>query len=258
MRRPVIAGNWKMNGLQSEAEDLVKLLIEKNELTRDVDVVLAPPFTALGIVRKLVRGSGIQLAGQNIYFESKGAWTGEISAAMLKDCGCKYVILGHSERRSYFHEDDALINKKIKAAMKNDLHVIFCVGESLEQRERNETRRVVESQLKIGLEGLAVGDCEKLIIAYEPVWAIGTGKTATPEQAQEVHHFVRAFLETSFGKPTAESTRIQYGGSVNPGNSKSLMAQKDIDGALVGSASLNAESFIAIINSESFNYTNEQ
>ena len=249
MRRPVVAGNWKMNCLQSEAEDLVKLLIDKKELTLNVDVVVAPPFTALGIVRKLINGSGIQLAAQNIYFESKGAWTGEISAAMLKDCGCKYVILGHSERRSYFHEDDALINKKIKAALKNDLHVIFCVGESLEQRERNETRGVVESQLKIGLEGLTASDFEKLIIAYEPVWAIGTGKTATPEQAQEVHHFVRAFLETSFGKPTAESTRIQYGGSVNPGNSKSLMAQKDIDGALVGSASLNAESFIAIINS---------
>jgi len=211
--------------------------------------VLAPPFTALGIVKKLVDGSGIQLAGQNIYFEPKGAWTGEISAAMLKDCGCKYVILGHSERRSYFHEDDVLINKKIKAALKHDLHVIFCVGESLGQRERNETRGVIESQLKVGLEGLTADDFEKLIIAYEPVWAIGTGKNATPEQAQEVHHFIRAFLETTIGKPTAESTRIQYGGSVNQGNSKSLMDQKDIDGALVGSASLNAESFIAIINS---------
>ena len=249
MRRPVVAGNWKMNCLQSEAGDLVKLLIGRKELTRNVDIVLAPPFTALGIVRKLVNGSGIQLAGQNIYFESKGAWTGEISAAMLKDSGCKYVILGHSERRSYFHEDDELINKKIKAALKGELHVIFCVGESLEQRERNETRNVVESQLKAGLEGLAASDFEKLIIAYEPVWAIGTGKTATPEQAQEAHHFIRAFLETTFGKSTAESIRIQYGGSVNQGNSKSLMAQKDIDGALVGSASLNAESFIAIINS---------
>jgi len=249
MRRPVVAGNWKMNLLQSEAEDLVIQLISRKELTRNVDVVLAPPFTALGLVRKLVSGSGIQLAGQNIYFESKGAWTGEISAAMLKDSGCKYVILGHSERRNYFHENDALINNKIKAALKDGLHVIFCVGETLEQRERNETRAVVDYQLKIGLEGLAASDLEKIILAYEPVWAIGTGKNATPEQAQEVHHFIRAFLETAFGKSTAESTRIQYGGSVNSGNSKNLMAQKDIDGALVGSASLNAESFSAIINS---------
>lgn len=249
MRRPVVAGNWKMNLLQSEAEDLVKQLIDQKELTRNVDIVLAPPFTALGIVRKLVHGSGIQLAGQNIYFESNGAWTGEISAAMLRDSGCKYVILGHSERRSYFHEDDVLINKKIKAALNDELHVIFCVGETLEQREQNETRGIVESQLKFGLEGLTTSDLEKLIIAYEPVWAIGTGKNATPEQAQEVHHFIRAFFETTFGNSTAESIRIQYGGSVNQGNSKSLMAQKDIDGALVGSASLNAESFIGIINS---------
>jgi triosephosphate isomerase len=249
MRRPVVAGNWKMNCLQSEAGDLVKQLIESKSLTGNVEVVLAPPYTALGVVRKLVKGSGIQLAGQNIYFEPKGAWTGEISAAMLKDAGCKYVILGHSERRCHFHEDDALINKKIKAALKEELHVIFCVGETLNQRERDETRGIIESQLKAGLEGLAVSDFEKLIIAYEPVWAIGTGKNATPEQAQEVHQFIRAFLGTSFGRPVAESMRIQYGGSVNPENSKNLMAQKDIDGALVGSASLNAESFIAIINS---------
>ena len=249
MRKPVVAGNWKMNLLQSEAEDLVAQLLDQKELAHNVDVILAPPFTVLGIVRNLVNGSGIQLAGQNIYFESKGAWTGEISAAMLKDSGCEYVILGHSERRSYFHEDDVLINKKIKAALKGELHVIFCVGESLEQRERNETRGVIESQLKIGLGDLAASDFEKLIIAYEPIWAIGTGKNATPEQAQEVHHFIRAFIETAFGKSTAESTRIQYGGSVNPENCESLMAEKDIDGALVGSASLSAKSFSAIINS---------
>lgn len=249
MRRPVVAGNWKMNCLQSEAEDLVKQIMVRKELTRDVEVVLAPPFTALGVVRKLLHGSGIHLAGQNMHFEPKGAWTGEVSAAMLKDSGCKYVILGHSERRSYFHEDDALINKKIKAALKDELNVIFCVGETLKQRECNETRAVVEAQLKLGLEGLTDRDLDNLVIAYEPVWAIGTGKNATPEQAQEVHQFIRAFLEASFGNKTAESVRIQYGGSVNPGNSETLMAQKDIDGALVGSASLNAESFSAIINS---------
>ena len=238
-----------MNCLQSEAGSLVESLIAQKNLTRVVDVILAPPFTALGIVRNLVNGSGIQLAGQNIYFETKGAWTGEISAAMLKDSGCDYVILGHSERRSYFHEDDALINKKIKAALNDELNVIFCVGETLQHREQNETQEVVESQLRVGLDGLVAGDLDKLIIAYEPVWAIGTGKTATPEQAQEVHHFIRAFLAVTFGQTSAESVRIQYGGSVNSGNSQSLMAQKDIDGALVGSASLNAESFIAIINS---------
>ena len=238
-----------MNCLQAEARDLVGQLIERKDFPSTVEVVLAPPFTALAVVQKLVNGSGIQLAGQNIHFEPKGAWTGEVSAAMLVDSGCKYVILGHSERRSHFHEDDALINKKIKAALKAELHVIFCVGETLRERERNETRGVVESQLKFGLEGLTDRDMENLVIAYEPVWAIGTGKTAAPEQAQEVHQFIRAFLEATFEKSTAESIRIQYGGSVNPGNSKILMAQKDIDGALVGSASLDAESFIAIINS---------
>lgn len=249
MRKPIVAGNWKMNCLQSEAEALVNSLIGQAELTGQVDVVLAPPFTALAVVRKLIKGSGIQLAGQNMYFESKGAWTGEISAAMLNDSGCKYVILGHSERRCHFFEDDTLINKKIRAALNDKLHVIFCVGETLEQRERNETESVVESQLKVGLESLAASQLENLIIAYEPVWAIGTGKTATPEQAQEVHQFIRAFLENSFGRAVAESTRIQYGGSVNQENCKSLMSQKDIDGALVGGASLNAESFITIINS---------
>jgi triosephosphate isomerase len=238
-----------MNCLQSEARDLVNQLVEQKNLSSKVEVVLAPPFTALAVVRKLIDGSGIQLAGQNIHFESKGAWTGEISAAMLIDSGCEYVILGHSERRTYFHEDDALINKKIKAALKAGLHVIFCLGETLQQREGNETHGVIESQLKFGLEGLTDRDMESLVIAYEPVWAIGTGKTAAPQQAQEVHQFIRAFLETTFQKSTAESIRIQYGGSVNPGNSKILMAQKDIDGALVGSASLDAESFIAIINS---------
>jgi triosephosphate isomerase len=249
MRRPVVAGNWKMNCLQSEAEDLVNQLVGQKNLTSRVEVVLAPPFTALAVVRKLVNGSGIQLAGQNIHFEPNGAWTGEVSAAMLKDSGCKYVILGHSERRSNFHEDDALINKKIKAALIEELHVIFCVGETLKQRELGETQVIIESQLKNGLEGLTDRDMKSLVIAYEPVWAIGTGKTATPEQAQEVHQFMRAFLVAVFDESTAESTRMQYGGSVNPGNCKTLMAQKDIDGALVGSASLDAESFITIINS---------
>lgn len=249
MRRPIVAGNWKMNMLQSEAQDLVKKLLEWKPLSLAVDIVLAPPYTALGVVRELVNNSGIQLAGQNIYFEPKGAWTGEISAAMLKDAGCQFVILGHSERRHYFHEDDALINRKIKAALKNDLQVIFCVGETLEQREKAQTQEIVESQLKFGLQGLDGVAIQSLVIAYEPVWAIGTGKTATPEQAQEVHCFVRKFFEKDFGKAISERVRIQYGGSVNSENSKCLLDQKDIDGALVGSASLNIESFTAIIDS---------
>jgi triosephosphate isomerase (TIM) len=238
-----------MNMLQSEAENLVRKLIEWKELPQAVDIVLAPPFTALGVVGNLIKHSGIQLAGQNIHFEPKGAWTGEISAAMLKDAGCEFVILGHSERRNYFHEDDALINQKIKAALKHGLQVIFCVGETLEQRERDQTQGIVESQLKIGLQGVVATDIKNVVIAYEPVWAIGTGKTATPDQAQEVHCFTRKFLERDFGNVAAESIRIQYGGSVNAGNSKLLLDQKDIDGALVGSASLDIESFTAIINS---------
>lgn len=249
MRRPIIAANWKMNMLQSEAENLVRKLIEWKKLPQSVDIVLAPPYTALGVVRKLIKNSGIQLAGQNIYFEPKGAWTGEISAAMLKDAGCEFVILGHSERRNYFHENDAMINKKIKAALENDLQVIFCVGETLEQRERGKTQGVVESQLKMGLQGVGAANIKNLVIAYEPVWAIGTGKTATPDQAQEVHCFTRKFIEKGFGNVAAESIRIQYGGSVSAENSKLLLGQKDIDGALVGSASLNIESFAAIINS---------
>ncbi|MDA0690613.1 MAG: triose-phosphate isomerase [Nitrospinae bacterium] len=248
MRRPVIAGNWKMNMLQSEAEDFVKKLIECGGFPQGVDVIIAPPYTALGVVRKLITNSSIQLAGQNIYFEPKGAWTGEISAAMLKDAGCQFVILGHSERRHYFHEDDALINQKIKAALENELQVIFCVGETLEQRERAQTQEVVEFQLKIGLQGLDATDLKNLVIAYEPVWAIGTGRTATPDQAQEVHCFARKFIGKEFGEATSDKIRIQYGGSVNSENSKLLLRQKDIDGVLVGSASLNIESFTAIIN----------
>ena len=247
MRRPVIAGNWKMNMFRSEAEDLVGQLVGWKDLPQTVDIILAPPFTALDVVRQRIENSGIQLAGQNIYFEPKGAWTGEISAAMLKDTGCEFVILGHSERRIYFKEDDAMINDKIGAALKNKLHVIFCVGETLEQREQDQTQEVITCQLKKGLRGLDAGELENIVIAYEPVWAIGTGKTATPEQAQEVHAFTRIFVEGTFGKSAAETIRILYGGSVSPKNSKSLLDQKDIDGALVGSASLNFELFRDII-----------
>ncbi len=247
MRRPIIAGNWKMNMLLPEAEALADALVRDS--APSVDIVLAPPFTALSRVCGRVEGSPIEIAGQNIYFEPKGAYTGEISAAMLKDAGCRYVILGHSERRTLFHEDDALINKKIHAALECGLKVIFCVGETLQQREADATRSVVEGQLKNGLQGLSPEAMASLVIAYEPVWAIGTGRTATPEQAQEVHRFTREFVGAAFGEKTAEAIRIQYGGSVTPDNSASLLKQKDIDGALVGSASLKAASFQQIIQS---------
>lgn len=249
MRRPIIAGNWKMNLVLGEARALVSRLLQWRDVCQTADVIVAPPFTALQTVKELIRESRMHLAAQNLYFESKGAYTGEISAAMLKDLGCRFVILGHSERRRYFHEDDALINKKIKSALAMGLNVIFCIGETLEQRENNQTRQVVENQLQLGLNGLNSNDLKGLVLAYEPVWAIGTGKTATPRQAQEIHQFSRELIGRTFGGPAAENIRIQYGGSVTPENSKDLLKQEDIDGALVGSASLNADSFYAIIKS---------
>lgn len=247
MRQPIIAANWKMNKVISEALDFAAGL--KKQSPGKAEIVLAPPFTALSAVKNLLNGSQIGLAGQNVCSESKGAYTGEISAAMLKDAGCDYVIIGHSERRKYFHEDDALINKKIKMALTCGLKVIFCVGETLEQREKDETREVIRNQVEKGLSGLEASGLRDLVIAYEPVWAIGTGKTATPEQAQEVHRFMRERIQRLFGDKAASAMRIQYGGSVTPENSGSLLAQPDIDGALVGGASLAVESFCAIIKS---------
>lgn len=249
MRRPIIAGNWKMNTLLPEAAELASGVIERMGKNPGVEVVLAPPFTALCKVRDLIEGTGILLAGQNICSEPGGAYTGEISAAMLEDAGCHYVILGHSERRRVFHEDDLLVNQKIKTALKFGLKVIFCVGETLEERENKVTRQVVRGQLEKGLEGLSDRDLQNMVIAYEPVWAIGTGRTATADQAQEIHGYSREIIERLFGQKTADALRIQYGGSVTPENSRELLAQKDIDGALVGSASLKPESFCAIIKS---------
>lgn len=247
MRRPIIAANWKMNKTTLEAVDFVESL--KKSSLASAEVVIAPPYTSLSVVKGKLAGTAIRLAGQNICSESKGAYTGEISAAMLKDVGCEYVIIGHSERRKYCHEDDALVNKKIKMALSHGLTPIFCVGETLTQREKDETRGVIRVQIEKGLEGLAKETVSGLVIAYEPVWAIGTGKTATPAQAQDVHSFIREILRERFGIETAASVRIQYGGSVTPENSASLLAQPDIDGALVGGASLVVESFCAIINS---------
>ncbi len=247
MRKPVIAGNWKMNKTIKEAIELVNSL--KRELIdiQEVELIVCPVYTALSDVSDLLIDSNISLGAQNVYWESSGAFTGEISTAMLKDAGCKYVIIGHSERRKYFNETDETVNKRIKAAQSVGLTPIFCVGETLEEREADKTIDVVKKQLAGGLEGLEKDALLNLIIAYEPVWAIGTGKTATPEQAQEVHSFIRSWLVENCSEEIGESLRILYGGSVKPANIKELMRQGDIDGALVGGASLDSSSFVEIV-----------
>ncbi len=245
MRKPLIAGNWKMNKTVGEA---VKLCEDLRLLVKDVidrDILVCPPFTALYSVSKIVENTRINIGGQNMFYEEKGAFTGEISPIMLKDVGCSYVILGHSERRHIFGEDDELIAKKVFSAVKHDLIPILCVGELLEEREEGKTFEVVRKQIKEGLKYLSRDD--NFVIAYEPVWAIGTGKTATPEMAQEVHRFIRLEISELFGHEKAESVRILYGGSVKPENISGLMKMADIDGALVGGASLDAESFAKIV-----------
>lgn len=247
MRRPIFGGNWKMHKTLREAVDTVEQLIKEVEHLNEVEVVICPPFTALSAVGELVKGTGIALGAQNMHEEEKGAYTGEVSPSMLLDVGCEYVILGHSERRHCFGEKDNEINRKVKAALSFGLIPILCVGERLEERKAGEARKIVEAQLEKCLEGVNLENGERLVIAYEPVWAIGTGETATPEQAQEMHRFVRDILMELLGKEIALSIRIQYGGSVKPENIKGLMRQSDIDGALVGGASLDASSFARII-----------
>lgn len=249
MRIPFIAGNWKMHNNVAEALALVKKIHHGLPWPGEVDVVVAPTFTALDTIVANLKTSYINIAAQNLATEEEGAFTGEISAPMLKDIGIKYVIIGHSERRQYFGETNAAINKKIKLALKHDLMPIFCVGETLEQRESSLVQTIIQQQLLEGLEKLTATEIEPIIIAYEPVWAIGTGKTATPEQAEEVHQLIRTIITQQFGIPTAEKIRIIYGGSVKPSNCKTLLTQKNIDGALIGGASLKAEDFIAVINS---------
>ncbi|MCX8116882.1 MAG: triose-phosphate isomerase [Desulfobacterota bacterium] len=246
-RLPFIAGNWKMNKTVGEALELVRELKVALKGVEGVEVAIAPPYTALFPVAQELKGSAIHLAGQNLFWEEKGAFTGEISPVMLKEVGCQYVILGHSERRQYFGETDETVNRRIKAAFQNGLKPIFCLGETLEEREKGTTFQIVGRQLEGGLKGLEEKVVEEIVIAYEPVWAIGTGKTATPEQAEEVHGFIRQRLEKLYSKRLSEAVRIQYGGSVTPENIKGLMAQADIDGALVGGASLKAESFSRIV-----------
>ncbi len=230
-----------------EAVETAGQLVKLVAATTDIDVMIAPPFTALAPVADVVRGSCVSLGAQNLFWEAQGAFTGEISPAMLVSAGCKYVIIGHSERRQYFNETDETVNKKTRAAINNDLTPVMCVGESEKERESKDTFSVLDKQVKKGLEGFSSDDLKSLVIAYEPIWAIGTGKTATSGQAQEVHQFLRSVLEKSFGNMLAKSVRILYGGSVKPNNIAELMAMSDIDGALVGGASLDPETFSKIV-----------
>jgi triosephosphate isomerase len=243
MRKPFIAANWKMNKTISETKDFLSNFINEVRGIQDVDIVIAPPFTSLAVAAEELSNTNIKLAAQNVFYEEKGAYTGEISPLMLIDVGCKYVIVGHSERRQYFNETDEIVNKKVLASKKAGLGVILCVGENLKEREQGETFSILEREVD---RGLSETDSEKIVIAYEPIWAIGTGRTATPEQAQEAHEFIRERLRIKYGNK-ADNICIIYGGSVTPENIDSLMACKDLDGVLVGGASLKVESFVRIV-----------
>ena len=248
LRKKLIAGNWKMNKTTSDAVALVQETVTLIGKQTDVDVVVCPPFTALESVAKAIDGSALKLGAQNMHFEASGAFTGEISAPMLRAFFATHVILGHSERRTYFGENDELINKKVLAALRNQLRPILCVGESLAEREGGSTLKVVQTQTERCLEGVSKDQAPTVIIAYEPVWAIGTGKVATTAQAQEVHAFIRGLLTKLFGEPAAQKVRILYGGSMKPANAPELLAQKDIDGGLIGGASLEVRSFVDLVN----------
>jgi triosephosphate isomerase len=247
MRKPIIAGNWKLNKTPHEAILLVDELKRELVDSTGVDIVVCPPFVDLTDVSDALVDHDIALGAQNVFWEDAGAFTGEISAPMLKDLGVTYVIIGHSERRQYFNETNETVNKRLRAALKHGLTPIVCVGENLSQREANKTFDVIKDHCEGSLKGLTVEEARKIVLAYEPVWAIGTGKTATPAQAQEVHVFIRQLLGKIFNADVASSVRIQYGGSVTPDNVVALMGQADIDGALVGGASLKAPSFAAIV-----------
>jgi triosephosphate isomerase len=248
MRRPLIAGNWKLHCGPSDARKLALEIRNGRMGRRDaVDVLLCPPYVSLAAVGEIVHGSGIALGAQNVFWEASGAWTGEVAAPMLVDAGCGWVILGHSERRQHFGESNAGVARRLRAALAAGLECIVCVGETLEERESGATERVVSTQVREGLEALDVGDWARVTLAYEPVWAIGTGRTATPEQAQEVHALLRDLVSQRAGASVAQQTRIQYGGSVKPANAATLLGQADVDGALVGGASLDASAFLAIV-----------
>ena len=247
MIRPIIAGNWKMNKGIAETVAFVHALRAAFATPPEREVVIAPSFTALPAAAEALQGSFIQLAAQNLHEAEKGAYTGEISGAMLREAGCTHVIVGHSERRTLFSESDARTHRKLRTALATGLKPIFCIGESLQQREDKETPAVIERQLKEGLNNFTAGDIGLCVIAYEPVWAIGTGKTASPEQAEEVHRFIREWISQQYGKVCAAQLAILYGGSVTPDNAAELMAQPNINGALVGGASLDVDFFVRII-----------
>lgn len=249
MRKLIVAGNWKMNTSLQEGVELAKeinMMLTDKELGNK-GVVIAPPFTHLSEIKKVINSDKICLSAQNCASEEKGAYTGEISAEMIKSLEAQAVIIGHSERRSYYGEDDAVLNKKVKLALQNEIKPIFCCGETLDEREAGNQTSVVKGQISKALFDLPVDQFQKIVIAYEPVWAIGTGKVATPEQAQEMHKFIRDLIAEKHGAEVADATTILYGGSCKPGNAKELFANPDVDGGLIGGASLKADSFVAII-----------
>jgi triosephosphate isomerase len=248
LRIPLIAGNWKMYKTGPEAVATAARLVELVGSDSAVDVMIAPPFTALVPVAQMLESSPIALGAQNLHWEAEGAYTGEISPGMLKAAGCTYVLIGHSERRQYFGESDEGVNRKTKAALQSSIIPVVCIGETESEREAGETFSVLDKQVRLGLEGVSLRGPRDLVVAYEPVWAIGTGKTATKEQAQEAHAFIREKLALALGSGLADGIRILYGGSVKPGNAKDLMAMPDIDGALVGGASLKPDTFAEIIH----------
>ncbi|MGV8983088.1 triose-phosphate isomerase [Clostridium sp.] len=247
MRKGIIAGNWKMNVTVAEAVNLIE---EIKPLVKNAqcEVVVCPTFLCLDAVIKATKGSNIKVGAQNMHYEEKGAFTGEVSPSMLKDIGIDYVIIGHSERRQYFNETDETVNKKLKAAYNHNISPILCMGETLAQRESNITEKVLDNQIKLGLQGLTKAQVEKLVIAYEPIWAIGTGKTATADEANETIGFIRKTVGAMFGSDVSEKLRIQYGGSVKPSTISEQMGKSDIDGGLIGGASLKAEDFAGIVN----------
>lgn len=246
-RTPIIAGNWKMHNTLAESEALITALTKAGN-KNNVEIIVAPSYTSLAKVAELAKGSDIQVSAQDVHWEDKGAFTSAISPVQAKDAGATHTLIGHSERRSVFGDTDEILNKKVAAALRHGIKVIFCVGETLEEREANKTLEVIENQLKNGLKDFTEEQLAGLVIAYEPVWAIGTGKTATPEQAQEVHAAIRAYLAKAYSAAYAEATRILYGGSVKDSNVDEIMAKPDVDGALVGGQSLIADKFARIIN----------
>ncbi len=246
-RKVFIAGNWKMNTTVDEAVELAKSVVEAVGSVTDVDVAICPPYTNLSAVAQVLKGSNVKLGAQDVHWEEKGAYTGKVSCDMLKSVGVEYVIIGHSEQRTYFSETNETVNKKVKAVLGKELKPIVCVGETLDERNDGKMEKIVDSHVKGAFKGLSKGEALICTIAYEPVWAIGTGVTATPDQANEAHAFIRKILAEMYDQETAESIRIQYGGSMKPTNAKELLGKPDVDGGLIGGAALKADDFKGIV-----------